>query len=168
MISRRRFRSSRHSLVSPVRFPGRISSRSANRMNACSFLPVIYGSTALIAGVTPLPLRTHTKAGLALPPGFTARDIFPPTSDLHRSKSGRSTDDAPSVGTQDDQPYRVTLQTMNEPSPSRNPASHAASTSLIPGHNNFLYSGNPLNPEYVAMSRRRLEGVAPMFAKETA
>ena len=48
------------------------------------------------------------------------------------------------------------------------PFSGSGTTGVVALSHQRDYVGVELNPEYVAMSRRRLEGVAPMFAKETA
>lgn len=123
--------------------------------------------TAKIVGATPFPFRLQMRACRAFPPGNTPFDILPPASARHRSTIRSSVEVTESSADQKVYAFTVSRRIMNDPSPSKIPASHAASVSVMArsyrGHGSASVQ---LNPEYAAMARRRIAG--PLFAEAGA
>lgn len=102
-------------------------------MTACSRLIARNGSTASMTWPTRVPFRVHILAGLAFPFVAKWREIVPPShSSRHRLTIRSSVDTTAMCATQCGYRGRFAYRIMNDPSPSRIPASHAASAHSIP------------------------------------
>lgn len=132
-------------------------------MSACSRLVTRNGRTKSMTGSIGLAFRHQIRAHLARPRGVTDLDNLPPQSALHLLVILSSVDEtdihASKIGAYASR--RLVSKIMNEPSPSKIPASHAASVGI-------MCDFTAANPKYHAIGRERLANVAPLLATEVS